>query len=1229
MRALLRFKVQVFYYLVIFLASLKVIAFAVAIYAEHNKEHVEALASTFIGTRIHIEHIKTSWSGFTPKLRLKNLAVGANRELRLGDALVSVSLLELPYWQQNLPLKIKLKGTRVHAVRDKQGKTRIKGLLGTTKSAVNLPARIRINDATLVWEDHKRNGVQLQLEHVNIHLLTRGDRARLNIQSTGQQLMARADIQGSIGGSEWSAKTYIEARKLDAVPFLAPYMPKPYLLDGLDLDIRAWGEWSQGVHTKTRAIVDVAKLHLEFGEEKQLDLDSLKSDLLYEHTTNGWRLQLAGLSFFGKHHHLEPTDIMLNVAPVSGSAPIVDLAVNRIQLQETKKLLQLRSPNHRLAEMLNNLNPRGDLHNIRFSMEPGEASDWRFNAGLEGLYSSNWNKIPEINNLSGHISATPRLVTLDLDTRDAVVFPAKLFRTPIKLQKLQGRLSLNLTDKTRWTLSSEELVAENADLKTRSRLRIAAIPEQPLFIDMQTDFKEGNGRSAGGYYPVGIMSPRLVGWLDESIVAGDVTHGSFILYGPVKGFPYHEEHTGHFEVLFNVENAELAYREKWPSLTAVDATVRFHNNSLEISSDRGTIYSTGILQANASIESLRGATEIKVTGETRGPLADQFRLLRETPLRENLAKTVSGMDATGEASLSSSFTIPLKPENTYDFSGKLRFLDSGLQLTEHDLDLSRITGLMTIDLEGVNGTGITAESMGGDLTLDIRQGGDSTTLIEADANIPVSGLYQQFPFLTVIPAAGELVARVNIEIPRDTTSEASLAIQSDLNGLQIDLPQPVGKTGAEAGILDINVPLSPGSREVSIHYSDHLELSFNIDQSDAVHVRGRLPEIVLKEWKPYFSRRPEQQDSPDWRTIDILFDAFDIGISRIEGLSLQSKKTARGWEGTLQSNDLNGNFRIPRELENGVITAALDRLDIAYKYNEDTPYYSDEPEEALSPVDFPALAFSCRKLMLNGGDLGQLHLLLKKSEYGLEVSELHLRGGLLSLSAQGSWEQYPATQLSELKGTFSSEKMEQLLGLFTDDPVFVEGDTDITFDLSWYDALHEFALEKLEGSLQLNTGQGRFLRIKPGAARILGLINVRSLDRRLKLDFSDVTKKGFAFDNIMGSFSLDKGLLFTNDLSIKAPSSQINIAGMADLALETADMLITVTPRLDATLPVAGAVMGGPVTGIAVLVAQQALSSKLEKFQRLRYSVQGSWENPEVTYLKLEGEEEESNLLEH
>jgi len=188
--------------------------------------------------------------------------------------------------------------------------------------------------------------------------------------------------------------------------------------------------------------------------------------------------------------------------------------------------------------------------------------------------------------------------------------------------------------------------------------------------------------------------------------------------------------------------------------------------------------------------------------------------------------------------------------------------------------------------------------------------------------------------------------------------------------------------------------------------------------------------------------------------------------------------------------------------------------------------------------------------------------------------------------------------------------------------------TYLSFDLNWKGPPFQPNIRDLQGEAQLDMGKGSFLHFKPGLARFLGLVNFDALLRRLKLDFKDVYKKGMAFDTIMGNFQFDEGLMYTNNLEIIGPSAFILISGNTDLVNETYDQLLSVSPRLDTTLPVAGAIVGGPVTGLAVLLAQQAFSEKLQKIQRIRYEVSGSWDEPVITRMDSDDQDEDQDEVE-
>jgi uncharacterized protein YhdP len=138
----------------------------------------------------------------------------------------------------------------------------------------------------------------------------------------------------------------------------------------------------------------------------------------------------------------------------------------------------------------------------------------------------------------------------------------------------------------------------------------------------------------------------------------------------------------------------------------------------------------------------------------------------------------------------------------------------------------------------------------------------------------------------------------------------------------------------------------------------------------------------------------------------------------------------------------------------------------------------------------------------------------------------------------------------------------------------------------------------------------------PGVGRLFGLVSLAELPRRLTLDFGDVFGKGLGFDSINGDFRLADGSATTNNLVIKGPAAQISITGRTGLRAKDYDQYVLVVPHVGNSLPVIGAVVGGPVGAAAGLAVQGLLGHGLNKTIGARYHVTGSWDKPVMTLVE-------------
>jgi len=146
----------------------------------------------------------------------------------------------------------------------------------------------------------------------------------------------------------------------------------------------------------------------------------------------------------------------------------------------------------------------------------------------------------------------------------------------------------------------------------------------------------------------------------------------------------------------------------------------------------------------------------------------------------------------------------------------------------------------------------------------------------------------------------------------------------------------------------------------------------------------------------------------------------------------------------------------------------------------------------------------------------------------------------------------------------------------------------------------------------LEANKGQFIKLDPGIGKLLGVLSLQSLPRRLSLDFRDIFSEGLAFDEIVGTVKVNRGIANTENFRIQGPAVRIQMTGDVDLARETQKLRVKVFPSMSDSLSVAGALIGGPIAGIATFVAQKLLKDPIDKMAAYEYDVTGTWADPQV-----------------
>ncbi|HSQ02728.1 MAG TPA: AsmA-like C-terminal region-containing protein, partial [Burkholderiales bacterium] len=177
------------------------------------------------------------------------------------------------------------------------------------------------------------------------------------------------------------------------------------------------------------------------------------------------------------------------------------------------------------------------------------------------------------------------------------------------------------------------------------------------------------------------------------------------------------------------------------------------------------------------------------------------------------------------------------------------------------------------------------------------------------------------------------------------------------------------------------------------------------------------------------------------------------------------------------------------------------------------------------------------------------------------------------------------------------------------------GTAKVEGSLSWAGSPQEFDYPTLTGNLAIDATRGQFVKLEPGIAKLLGILSLQALPRRITLDFRDIFSEGFAFDSILGAVKINRGVASTESLHIRGPSGEVVMSGDVDLSRETQSLRVRVSPHLSESLSIAGALLGGPVAGVAAFLAQKVLKDPFDQIVGFDYRISGTWSDPQVAKL--------------
>jgi uncharacterized protein (TIGR02099 family) len=1234
---------------------------------------VERWLESTLRTPVRIEGLAVRWRPRGPELVARNVAVldlAGHPTVELGELSVAVSLGDVLRERRLRATRIGVAGVRLQILRRTDGSLGIRGVRPVAAEPpvgadaadspaaallLLLPEQLTVTDAEVIVEDRMRGRPAVTFRNASLALRNEGDHHEIDaslelpdphrspLRLAGRLIAEPAALQ------DWRADLYLDTTGAELAPLLSAVLPAHYRLDGARTDLRLWSHWEGGepMWIEGRATVRNAAVS-GVAAGRGLRIENATGAFVWDRRPDGWLLRVTDFVLDRPDRHSEPSE--WGLAWRRGgrdTGPALHLVAERLALEDVASVLAVRPPGgERLARLLD-AQPRGTLRDFDLQVAQRPSTGWRWSAAgkLDGGALTGGGAVPGVENLTLAFAASSEGGRVNLTTRGAELRAPGVLRRAITLDELGGAVDWRAATDGGWRVRGSDLRWASGGFRLGSSFDLDLAPDGSASIDLKADLAAVPVDHFLALLPVGVMDQRLVTWLDGALHGGTITSGSWALNGPLADFPFDERRTGRFEALLGIEGTRIDYAPGWPGLRAVDGRLRMQGYAVDIEVDRAMIYDSRLTKAHARIDAPPGSP-VEFRGAIDGPLTDPLRLLRESPLRTDFGEIAGHLQGTGDARVELDFALPFDDagKGRERLDGAVVFTGNELALAGWPLPLKGLEGRLGFDLKGLRAKGIQGQLLGAPALIDVQTDKSGvTTLTAALRRIDVRAFDELAAgALSRVRGAAALKAAVAVP-PLHSRGKLSLRLDSDLKGVAIDLPAPVGKAADAARPLAVELGFAPeGPIEATARLGGDVDLAAQLDaatgrplratltlggarselpRADRYALRGRVAALDVTGWLGLAERQPAPAEGAPPRPpldVELTADRLLLGDVSLANARVTLRELPDAWLGEARAAELEGSFRYPRRSDHGPATLSLERLALTGDPTRSpTAASATKPAKAAvqDPRDYPGAVIEVQRLQLNGYDLGTARVVAGRVEKGLQLRELAIDGPAGRLGGGGDWlmtEVGPRTSLNFAVDTPDFGHLIVALG-FADS--IDRGPAKVNGEISWPGPPLDVSRQNVSGRVDLDMRNGRFLEIDPGVGRVMGLLNIAAIQRRLTLDFSDLFKKGLGFDAVTGHFSLESGLVRTEDLRIKGPSGVIEISGRTDVVAKEFDQIVTVTPSLGSTLPIAGAVVGGPVVGAALLVVQGLVGKQVDQIGAVRYSVQGPWSNPDIKVL--------------
>jgi uncharacterized protein (TIGR02099 family) len=983
---------------------------------------------------------------------------------------------------------------------------------------------------------------------------------------------------------------------------------------------------------------------------------------------------------------LQPTDFYYRATKAGNEQPAGgEVRANMLQLEKIAGLAKFLPVPDDLRKRLDGYAPRGKVSNLdaQWQGSAEKPDKYKLRGRFENIAVNQVGKMPGFSGLTVDVDGNEASGRLGINSRKLIVDAPGVMREPLSFATLTGQSGWSRQN-GELSIKVDNLAMSNDDLAGNVYGSYHTKAGTLGVLDLTVSLTRGDVKRAARYTPLIALNREGNDWLNGALQAGHTEDFHLRLKGNLSDFPLDGTKDTLFEIGGHTQDAVLEFDTKWPRIENITGSFLIRGNKLEVKSPSAMMAGARLQKVTVTIPDMMSKDLLlEVRGDALAESNVLLQFIQKSPVRGYIDGFTDGMHASGNGQLNLFLRVPLLGSGPVRVSGTVSVKDNDIDLGEGVPMLRKTRGALSFTESGMQARGVTAEILGGTASISLKtaEGGAVQATVQGRSNLDVLRKYTAHPLLNYLQGYAVWDAELNV-----VKKSAQLIINSNLQGLSSSLPQPFTKSADE--ILPLRVEKKPiaatGTKTskgkaaadqsvvtaqlgkllnanlvirdengVSVVKRGTIDFGGEGEQAgtskvqqsrrakDGVWLVGNLPELSMQGWGGLTSGGPDGADDAG-SALPVAGVNLDIerltGFGQnIEALHIDAAKRGDGLAAQLSSSALNGEMVWqPHGYEKGGKLSAhllnlqwkLDGKQLQAQLDDSSLMTGSKAIEVLRPGDLPAIEFSVDDLKLSDKQIGRFEMVGHPDKSDWRLRRLHITNPDGSLLGDGVWSGTPGKEQTQVNLVLDISDAGKILARSGYPNTVKNGSGKLAANLSWAGRPDEFDYATLNGTLKLDTGKGRFLKMEPGIGKLLSILSLQALPKHITLDFNDVFSEGFQFDNINGNAAIKDGVIDTEDFHIDGSSAKVTMKGSVDLIHETQNLRVMVLPTIGDSVSLIGVFAISPAVGIGSLIANKLLGNPLDKLVSFEYNVSGTWADPNVVKIVRAPAKQNNNFSE-